>query len=72
MARKRWTPQDRSNGLSIKVSVEKRGSGSLAYRRYVVGRQKPSEFYAPYFGLRRYIPLENGLSLQFTDDRWLG
>ena len=64
MARKRWTPQTDITDYLIRIREKKKWQ--LGFRRYVI-EKKPSEAYAPYFGLD-IETLREWFTLQFTED----
>ena len=64
MARKRWTPQTDITDSLIRIREKKKWQ--LGFRRYVI-EKKPSEAYAPYFGLD-IETLREWFTIQFTED----
>ena len=64
MARKRWTPQTDITDYLIRIREKKKWQ--LGFRRYVI-EKKPSEAYAPYFGLD-IETLREWFTIQFTED----
>ena len=64
MARKRWTPQTDITDSLIRIREKKKWQ--LGFRRYVI-EKKPSEAYAPYFGLD-IETLREWFAIQFTED----